>query len=575
MPRYQLPQSRVILPNIWDILALFIITTLLILLAQSASHMSTPYHLGEKVSISLDPINLPHYALRTTIRMFIALFISILFSFIFGTLAAKYKSAEKIIIPAIDILQSIPILGFLSITVVGFIKLFPNSLLGPECAAIFAIFTSQAWNMILSFYQSLISIPEPLREAASIYQLSAWQKFWKMEVPFAIPSFLWNTMMSLSGGWFFVVASEAITVSNQSILLPGIGSYIAVALQQQNLTAVTWAIATMLIVILLYDQLMLRPALKWSEKFTYEESSSEQFEHSWVYTLIRRAKLIQWMIENLSAFFNYLVNLKLFRKKTPERSYQIHFISNKWSNFTYYSLLGLLITGSLIFLLYTVFLSVTFKELILVFGYGGITAIKVIILIILCSLIWIPIGIWIGLNPTLTKFAQPLAQFLAAFPANVLYPIVVYLIINYQLNVNIWTAPLMILGTQWYILFNIIAGAKAIPRDLYLVGENLHVKGWLWWKKIAIPAIFPYFITGAMTAAGGAWNASVIAEVINWGSTTLTATGIGAYINEYTAKGDFSRIVLGMTVMCIYVLTFNRLIWQKLYKYAQTHYRLD
>jgi NitT/TauT family transport system permease protein len=270
--------------NRWDWALLPMVLALLVLLAYGAEQMDRPFQLGETLPLSLDPLNLPYYLLRTTLRMFIALAASMVFSCVFAALTVKYKVAEKILVPLLDILQSIPILGFLSITVTMFIALFPGSLLGVECAAIFAIFTSQAWNMAFSAYQGFRTVPAELVEAAEVFQLSGWQRFWRLELPFAMPGLLWNMMMSMSGGWFFVVASEAISVSNQNIKLPGIGSYIALAIEQSNLHAIGWAIGTMLIGILIYDQLFFRPLVAWADKFRFEESSSETAQQSWVLT---------------------------------------------------------------------------------------------------------------------------------------------------------------------------------------------------------------------------------------------------------------------------------------------------
>jgi len=301
-------------PNYWDLIALFIVFGIIMILARNALLMSEPYKLGQKIPISLDPIHLPGYALRTVLRMFIALFFSLLFTLTIATLAAKNKKAERIIIPFIDILQSVPILGFLSITVVAFIRLFPNSLLGPECAAIFVIFTSQAWNMALGFYQTVRSVPSELTEAATMFHLSAWQRFWRIDVPFSLPGLLWNTMVSMSAGWFFVVASEAIFVSHQQILLPGIGSYITVAIQSANMKAIGYAVLTMFIVILIYDQLLFRPLVAWSEKFRTEQIGEDAPQiHSWVISLLRRTRFLRKVGFDIEILFNRFVNIALLR----------------------------------------------------------------------------------------------------------------------------------------------------------------------------------------------------------------------------------------------------------------------
>lgn len=573
---YAQPKSKAgLLFNQWDLIILLLVFGLFAVLVWGAQHMTAPYALGETIDISLNPKMLPGYAISTVIRMGIALFFSLLFTFTVGTLAAKNAKAERFILPFIDVMQSVPILGFLSITILGFIYLFPGSRMGPECAAIFAIFTSQVWNMAMSFYQSLRAVPKELREAAAMYHLSPWQCFWRLEVPFATPSLIWNTMMSLSAGWFFVVASEAISVNNQNIMLPGIGSYIMKATQESNYDAIGYSVLTMFVVILIYDQLIFRPLITWSEKFKLE-TNADAYTETWFLNLLQRAQITHYFLRFLLLFreqFTRLFSVKKnpMRKPLPPRLKQaLSWTATAcWNSFLFIAILGSAIT-----LAHYIYAELTLSEVIHVIFLGLITAIKVAILIVLCSLIWVPIGVWIGLNPRAANFIQPIAQFFAAFPANLVYPVLFMLIVSYKLNVNIWSAPLMILGTQWYILFNVIAGASTLPYDLRLATQNLGVKGWLWWRKLILPGIFPYYVTGAMTAAGGCWNASVVAEVVTWGDKTLHATGLGGYIAEYTTVGDFPRIGLGIIVMCLYVIIFNRLIWRKLYDIAEERYQV-
>lgn len=565
-------------PNHWDIIALLFVLGLIAMLAWDARQMSVPYHLGTPIPISLDPKDLPSYALRTVLRMFLALIISLLFTFTFATWAAKSRRAERLIIPMIDILQSVPILGFLSITVVGFIHLFPNSLLGPECAAIFVIFTSQAWNMVLGFYQTLKLVPADLKEAADMYHLSAWQRFWRIDVPFSMPGLLWNTMMSMSGSWFFVVASEAISVSNQNILLPGIGSYIALAIQNKDLSAIGYVILTMFIVILIYDQLLFRPLVAWAEKFKSESVASEREATSWVINILNRTRFLRYLGGKIGEGLDAIVNLSVFRRSKiiknnlsrEEILFHDRLIGIIWG-----AVVITILSAVIAFAIYYAYQNIPMIAAVHVFGLGLITALRVVIMIVLCSLVWVPIGVWIGLRPTVAYFAQPVAQFFAAFPANLFYPVVVVLIVSNQLNPEIWLTPLMILGAQWYILFNVVAGASQIPKDLHLVADNFGVNVWLRWKRLILPAIMPYYVTGAITAAGGAWNASLVAEVVSWGDTRLRATGLGSYISEYTRRGDFIHIALGIGMMCILVLIFNRVVWRPLYVLAQSRFSYD
>jgi NitT/TauT family transport system permease protein len=566
-------------PSPWDVVALFVVITTITLLVWGSRKMTVPFTITGTLPLSLDPLNLPYYALQTILRMFYALILSLVFSFVYATFAAKSKKAELIMIPVLDILQSVPILGFLSITVTGFIALFPGSLLGVECASIFAIFTSQAWNMTFSLYQSFISVPKELTEVATLYHLSPWRRYWRLEVPYAVPQLLWNTMMSVSGGWFFVVASEAITVSGNTILLPGIGSYIAVASKAKSIESILYAILTMLIVILLYDQLLFRPLLAWCDKFKAELTANEVLPSSWVLTMIRRAKLFQFFTKV------WLGLLGIIDKIFQPLSLKVVVLEKDHKNMSL--LVGKIVASSFFFFCAAVFIyygfqaysfifsKISFTEIKHVIFLGSITLIRVVTLCALASLIWVPIGVMIGLNSRLTSILQPWVQFMAAFPANLFFPIVVVLIVKYHLTPDIWLSPLMILGTQWYILFNVIGGASTIPYDFQELTKNFHVKGWLLWKKLYLPGIAPAYVTGLITAAGGSWNASIVAEYVSWGDKTIEATGVGAYIAENTASGDYSRILLGVIVLSGFVLILNRILWHPLYLFATTRYRLD
>lgn len=569
-------------PNIWDFIVLIIILALITIIAWGATQMATPYKLGEELVISLDPKFLPQYTIKTVLRMLIGMLFSLIFTFTIAPLAAKNLTAGKFILPFIDIMQSIPVLGMLAITVVGFIKVFPNSLLGPESASIFAIFTAQVWNITLSFYQSLRTLPLNLQEVASMYQLSSWQKFWRIEVPFGTQGLLWNSMMSMSAGWFFVVLSETIIVANQEITLPGIGSYISKAITEENFSAMSYAIIAMFLTILLYDQLLFRPLLTWANKFTIDiESNPEVSNKSWFLNLLTKTRLLKKIGTTLELFSDFFINkldlmfkslhkhninysLKLYIKNRPKlfvSSWKLIFIIN-------------LIACSY-FLINFIHVNISILEILQVFFLGSITAAKVILLIVLASILWVPIGVWIGLNKKISGMLQPIIQFLAAFPANFFYPIVVILIVKFNLNKNIWTAPLMILGTQWYILFNVIAAMHVIPKEIFLTTSIFRVKGILWWKRVILPAIFPYYVTGAMTAAGGCWNASIVAEFVKWGNNTIKSLGLGYYISKNSVHGDFPRIALGISVMCIYVMLFNKLIWRKLYELANSRFNFN
>ncbi|RAS30640.1 MULTISPECIES: ABC transporter permease [unclassified Pseudomonas] len=563
------PGLRGAAPNRWDWILLPLVLVLLVLAAYGAMQMSRPFVVGEALPISLDPANLPYYLMRTILRMFIALGLSLLFAFIFAALAAKYRAAEKAMIPLLDVLQSVPILGFQAIAIAPFIALFPGNLLGVECAAIFAIFTSQAWNMALSLYQSLRTVPPELNEAARVFRLSAWQRFWRLELPFAMPGLLWNMMMSMSGGWFFLVAAEAISVAGQDIKLPGIGSYIAVAIDQRNLGAIVWAIGAMLTGILLYDQLFFRPLLAWADRFRFEDTQGDTAQRSWVLDFARRSRWLSAFSERLAKGMQNAMGWFVLRHDGSVARRQWLRLPAWWPRAWD---IFLVLACAFAFLRLGLFVhqDVGWGEALHVLGLGLITLCRVMLLIGLASLVWVPLSIWIGLRPRYSQKVQALAQFLAAFPVNLLFPLVVLLLVHFQLSPNIWLSPLMVFGTQWYILFNVVAGAATIPYELRLAADNLGLRGWLKWKRVYLPAVFPSFVTGAITASGGSWNASIVAEYVSWGDTSLVADGLGSYIKQMTDAGDFHRIALGIGVMCIYVMLLNRFFWRRLYLLAES-----
>jgi NitT/TauT family transport system permease protein len=381
-------------------------------------------------------------------------------------------------------------------------------------------------------------------------------------------------MMSMSGGWFFVVASESISVGDTHVALPGIGSYIALAIADRNLTAIGWAILTMALVILVYDQLLFRPLISWVDRFRLEQESGAEPPSSWALTMFRRSLLIKGMKVIFYAALRWTSRAWPERGEPrlpkPARTRRGWIRDTLWLALAF--ALGGLIAQKLGHALWSGTTLAEVRELALL---GLLTMLRVLVLIALASLLWVPVGVWIGLRPRVAQWAQPIAQFLAAFPANLLFPLVVLGIVAFSLNPNLWLSPLMILGTQWYILFNVIAGASAMPAELRRAAQNLHVGGWLWWRRVALPGIMPYYVTGAITASGGSWNAAIVAEVARWGGTEVRAQGLGAYIASATAAGDFHRIVLGITTMCLFVVTINRAFWRPLYYYAERHYRLS
>jgi NitT/TauT family transport system permease protein len=572
MNRFELPAFLRDVVTRWDVLAFVVVIGLVVFLGETSRGLFAPLTQLQLSPITLDPWHLPEYAARTTFRMFAALALSLLFTLTYATWAAKSERAGKLLVPILDILQSVPILGFISITVVFFMSLAPGRVLGAEFAAIFAIFTSQAWNMAFSFYQSLRTIPIELAEAAESFRLSPWMRFWQLEVPFAMPALIWNMMMSMSGGWFFVVASESISVGHTTVALPGVGSYIALAIEQKNLPAIGWAIATMLIVILLYDQLIFRPLVAWVDRFRVEQEPGARVPDSWALTMMRRSRIIQ----AATLFFHSTVMLtsRAIKRRDDEPRRAVSDRPKRSLDLLWVSLIVAAVVAGLWHIVVVLIKNTPLREALQVGGLATITMLRVFVLIALASLIWVPIGVWVGMRPRATQIVQPIAQFMAAFPANLLFPIAVFGIVRWKLNPDIYLSPLMILGTQWYILFNVIAGASSIPAEMRYVAANFRIKGWLWWRKIALPAVLPFYVTGAITASGGSWNAAIVAELANWGNTQIEARGLGSYIAEATTAGDFHKIVLGIGTMSLFVVVINRLFWRPLYYYAERKYRL-
>ena len=555
------------LPNVWDLVAFVCVIGALVGVGHVAAGTLTRIDAPGATQITLDPMNLPVYAVRTTLRMFAALAASLLFTFTYGTAAAKSRRAALVLVPVLDVLQSVPILGFLTFTVVFFMNLFPGQVLGLELAAIFAIFTSQAWNMAFSMYQSLKTVPADLYEASISFHLTPWQRFWKLEVPFATPGLVWNTMMSMSGGWFFVVASEAVSVGDNTWKLPGIGSYVALALEEKDIAAVGWAILAMLVVILAYDQLLFRPLVAWSAKFRFETTAGATASDPWMLRLVRRTRLLHFIGERIGDMAARVGGLRMSftgrvrSMAAPEPSKAVDAV--------WIAVLVILVAAATWRVVLFASEAISWADVSEAVGLGLITLLRVVVLMILASAIWVPIGVWLGLRPVWARRAQPIAQFLAAFPANLLFPPFVLFIVFFRLNPDIWLTPLMVLGTQWYILFNVVAGAAAFPGDLREAAANFRIGGFLWWRKVIIPGIFPYYVTGAITASGGSWNAAIVAEVASWGDTKLQAHGLGAYIADATDKGDMARVILGVVVMSTFVVLFNRLLWRPMYAFAQ------
>ncbi len=524
--------------------------------------------------IDTDPARLPYYAVRSLLRMFAALAVSVLFTLGYGYAAARSRRLERVLIPALDILQSVPILGFLTIAVTTLVGLFPHSLLGLELAAVFAIFTSQAWNMTFSFYHSLITLPRELDELSRNLRLTRWMRFWRIEVPHAAIGLVWNGMMSFGGGWFFLVASEAITVANHEYTLPGVGAYAGTAIANGNLAGIGYAIATMTIMVVAVNFLFWRPLTAWVEKFKQEQSEAVDVPRSLVLDLLRRSHWPQFIAPAKRAVAGALGRIgRVFG--TDDRPLSTRPVRRRAGDVAFsIAMLGLLAWGVVEVVRYLHGSGEgpgVFTEPLLL---GLLTLTRVVVLMVLATVVWVPIGVRIGSSPRLARVAQPVVQVLASFPANFLFPLVTWLLVHTGITLDVGGALLMALGAQWYILFNTIAGAQAIPTDLREAMTDLGVRGRQRWRRLTIPAVFPYYVTGGITASGGAWNASIVAEVVTFGGTTLTAHGLGAYIAEATNAGNYPKVLAGIAVMSLYVVGLNRLFWRRLYALAETRYAL-
>lgn len=554
--------------NSWDIIISCLIIVIFASAAWSITQMNLPLEKIQSQVISLDISYLPLYTFRSIIRMLLGLILSLWFTLTFGTWAARSFRAERIIIPLIDICQSVPILGFLTLFSWGLLMLFPGSVLGAECAAIFAIFTSQVWNMTLSFYQSLKSMPEEYNELCSIYHLTPWQKFLRVEIPHAMPSLSMNMMLSLSASWFFVVASEVINFQVYSIKLPGIGSYIQQADDAGNLYAIGYALLAMLFAIILSNQLIFNPIFHWISR--YQNQPGQEYR-SWLVTACSKTKWVKYLFQSLSKIYISILN------KKPKK--QLNKIGNSKLNpdainriWAFIEITLVTILGSLT--VYGFMFTTNINEVVTVFYFGFLTLMRIITMLSISIIIWVPVGVWIGLKKQAPKICLPVIQVLAAFPVNLIYPLMTLLIIKYQLDPEIWVSPLIILGTQWYILFNVIAGTMSIPKDLKIATQSLQLTTLAKWQSLILPAIAPDLLTGIITAAGGAWNASIVAEYITWNGKTIVATGIGSYITEATYNNAYNFQALGIIVMCIYVVAINRFFWAPLYQYTQNRFKI-
>jgi len=527
-----------------------------------------------EVEISRSPWALPVYAGYSLLRISVAYFLSLIFTLVYGYIAAYNPKAEKFMVPLLDVLQSIPVLSFLPGVMLAMVALFPGRQLGVEMGAILLIFTGQVWNMAFSFYASLKSIPREMREAAKIYRFNWWQRFTEMELPFAAIGLVWNSMMSVAGGWFFLMACEMFVLGARDFRLPGLGSYLQTAASAGDTKSILWGVATMIAVIVLLDQFVWRPVIAWAEKFKVEQVESTNVPRSWVLEMFEhsralvklRKKALRPMRERLMMYFSrkhYAAS-----GQSPTEPWKIWLARG----------IGVVALGAIAFAVakVAVILLGLQRAEVRELGQGLVaTFLRVTVALVIGALWTIPVGVAIGFNPKLARIAQPLAQIAASVPATALFPVVLLLLIQVGGGLGLGSIVLLLLGTQWYILFNVIAGAMAIPTDLKECCSTFGITGWERWKKLILPGIFPYLVTGMVTASGGAWNASIVAEYFHFKGQTYTTTGLGAIISKATDSGNFDELLAATILMAAGVVTVNRLLWRRMYNLAETRFRLE
>jgi NitT/TauT family transport system permease protein len=529
---------------------------------------------GAPMEIHLEPSALPRYAMFSVLRIAAAYVVSLAFTLVYGYIAAYNTRAEKFMVPLLDTLQSIPVLSFLPGVMVAMVALFPTKQLGVELGSILLIFTGQVWNMTFSFYSSLKSIPREMREVAEIYRWSWWQRFTQMELPYSIIGLVWNSMMSVAGGWFFLMACEMFTLGDRDLRLPGLGSYLQTAANAGNTRAIWWGMGVMIGIIVVIDQLVWRPVIAWAEKFKFEQVESTDAPSSAVLDLLRSSRILPFFSRLTVAPAREFLSLHFARSHAAEGPRSATRSVFQW--LTRLSLAALLVAIVLASVNMVMLLTrLTREELRSIFLGAGATFLRVAFTLFLAALWTIPVGILIGLKPKLSAIAQPIAQVAASVPATALFPIILLVLIRAGGGLGIGSIMLLLLGTQWYILFNVIAGAIAIPTDLKEVCSVFRFGRTERWRELLLPGIFPFLITGFVTASGGAWNASIVAEYFKFRGHTYLTTGLGAVISNATDTGN-TRVLLAATIlMAAMVVTINRLVWRRLYQLASTRFRLE
>ena len=527
-----------------------------------------------QVAIQLNPRALPAYALFSVARIAAAYFLSLVVALGYGSLAAHNRTAERIMIPLLDTLQSIPVLSFLPVVLVAMVALFPTRQLGLELGSVLLIFTGQVWNMAFSVYSTTKMIPRDLLEAAQAFRLSWWQRFVQLELPYAAIGLVWNSMMSVAGGWFFLMACEMFVLGNRDLRLPGLGSYLQTAANAGDIRAIVWGLAVMIGVIVLIDQLIWRPVIAWSEKFKFEQTEASDAPRSPVLTMLRRSTLVQRFLRNTVAPVGEALTLRFAAGSAVERPAPSRRDAIKWGS----RIAAFAGVGGVVYAMFRIggTLSALSRSQVGALLWGaGATFLRVELTLVLAALWTIPVGVFIGLRPRLAAIAQPIAQVAASVPATALFPIVVLFLIRIGGGLGTGSVILLLLGTQWYILFNVIAGASAIPTDLREVCQVYGLGTVERWRRLLLPGIFPFMITGFVTASGGAWNASIVAEYLRFQGHTLSTGGLGAIISRATDQGDFPVLLAATVLMGAIVVTINRLLWRRLFRLAATRFALE
>jgi NitT/TauT family transport system permease protein len=538
------------------------------------------------VEIDLRPQALPYYTLLSLFRGVVAYLLSFIFTLIYGRVAAYNRRAEKVMIPVLDILQSIPVLGFLPALLLALVSIFPHSNIGLELACVVTIFTGQVWNMTFSFYHSLKSIPPELDDAGRVYRLTKLQRFLELELPYSTVGLVWNSMMSMAGGWFFLTVCEAFSLGDKNFRLPGLGSYMSVAIDNDNRSAMIYGVIAMIVMIVVVDQLIWRPIVAWSQKFKFEETESSQPVSSGVLNFLQKSRLLRWVDTRVwtplvamaapeppAALASAAGGMKVLALEDSQPAFEIW--PMVWKAVGW--LAGLAALAGLVWGVWSfvrLMANLGWSDWLHIGELSGLTFLRVIVAVVIGTIWCVPAGVAIGLNPRLARFCQPIIQIAASFPAPMIYPLALIVLTALGLDINWGSIVLILLGTQWYVLFNVIAGAMAIPSDLMEAAVMYRMNRWERWRKLILPGIFPFLVTGWVTAAGGAWNASIVAEIVTFRKQTLTADGIGATISVAFAKADYAMLAASLLAMCLAVVIINRTLWRRLYKLAEEKYAM-